>query len=240
MARNYVIPGPVMVYVKFGEHVPASFSNVVPGSLPGSSSSDAPSNICELGLSSDSITISPKLIQHDTRTDDYGPDVPADIMVMGAECEIGMTLIHQDPNVVDLCLAEAMGGPCIAGGVSPQYNAGTLSAVGTPLGGALGNGAFASGNHFISLNLVPGQVGQLPWRFPNAFLRTAPASIPVGVKVQMTQLNWRAIPCPNVSLHDVVVPGVGGTGRLIVNTTVQQPTEIVSSGAVLWDHGLDT
>lgn len=207
MARDFVVNGETLVKVSFGDHIPAGFSNIA----------ESATNLCELGLASEGIRITPTFHHLDVHVDDFGPDVPAEVLWMLADCTVQMTLIHYDRNVLDLCLAESMGGALVGSPGPPGGNfryAGTMRAAGAPMGAY--RTLRASGNRFIGLNLAS-PVLQLPWRFPASYLAVTPAEIPLGTEKTQVKLNWRAIPY-----------ATGGGG------------EIRSSGVVLFDHLEDT
>jgi hypothetical protein len=171
---------------------------------------DGQSALHELGLSSEGVTVTPRLVHRDVNADDFGRDVPADVRWMMADAEIGMTLIHYDREVLEKCLRESMGGAALIG---------MCGAAGLTLG--RGRALLTSGCRFVSLNLLS-PVEEHPWRFPAAFLAGRPAQVRLGTKVTGAVLSFRAIPYrdPNTS----------------VGTFNQN---LHSSGAVLWDHTAD-
>ena len=212
--RDYQIFGPALVQVRFGAHMPAGLSNIT-GST---------TNLCELGLTSDAIRISPAITQKGIHTDDYGPDVPAELMWLLGEVRVRMTLVHYDADVLDVAWTESMGGPFY---LSDQ-GAGTFTTAGDsnvltagwmqPAGMLYGNGLarLASGNHYMGLNVT--SASGIPYRFPTAVLAEQPFELPLGAEKSLTVLNWRAIPYNP--------PNAAG--------------DVYSSGAVLWDRTLDT
>jgi hypothetical protein len=209
MARDFQITGGVMVKVKVGAHVPLS------GAFVGG-------RYVELGLSSDSIRITPVLRHRDVVPDDFGPDAPAEVMAQLAEVRIDMTLVHYDQEVLETCIAES------TGGAMPDGVGGFLFGRLPPGGSLLGNYCqpLASGCHFVSLNLVPFDNDQQGWRFPTSYLADTPVMLPLGTKASMTDVSWRAVP--------YVVPA-----ELTANTP-NYSGEIISSGASLWSHTLDS
>lgn len=223
MPRDYYINGETLVRVRFGDQVPSSISNI--DCLGGNCT-----NLSELGLTSESIQITPNYYHRDIHIDDFGREVPAEVMAMLSDCNIQMTLIHYDPDILDVCLSESLGGSALGYAVRTD---GTLAPAGSMLGGY--KGFLTSGYHFISLNLVPGTnfVGganeALDWRFPAAYLTGPPMRLPLGTKKSLTVLNWRAIPYPRPQFSITIRPG---------GSTVTQK-ELVSSGVILWDHDLD-
>ena len=206
MARQFFINGESLCYVKFGAHIPTSVGNI-PG-IP------VPSNRCELGLTSDQIVLTPKIVRHDVKTDDLGPEIPANLMQYMSEMNITMTLVHFDQNVLQIVQGEAGGGAVVAAGGVTDVAPGVLQPAGTFLGFGP---VLASGNHFMSLNIASPKAG-LPYRFPSCTLADTPMRTPLGTGYSMVTLNWRAIPYSRPN------PVTG---------------ECFSSGAKLWDRTLD-
>jgi hypothetical protein len=206
MPRDFRINGETLVKVKGGAHL----SGHVVG------------NLTELGLAVDQITVVPKFRHQELKVNDFGPDVPAEVLTMLAEVMIRMNLVHYDHSALDVCIAEAMGG---TGDFFTE--AGTLAPAGTPLGAGIA--LHASGNHYISVNLLS-PVLDRPWRFRACYLADQPIEYPLGTKASVVSLTWRCIPYTTftsvVSLSTSGQPTVGG--------------EILSSGVVLWDRTLDS
>jgi hypothetical protein len=211
MARQYQIFGEAMVRVKFGAHVPEP-------------------TLSDLGLSHDAIAINFTLHHRPVKIDNFGPIIPVDNLWMLEDAQIIMNLVHWDANVVDQCLAE-----CGAGSANPITNPpaepGYMAAAGTPLGG--GVPAFASGYHYVGLNIIPGPDTSDLWRFPACFLTQHPIVLPLGTKRSVLQLRWQAIPYQPVSNYNST-PISGG--KIIIYA----PGEISSTGAVLYDNTLQT
>lgn len=204
MARDYFIFGETLVSVKGGEHMSGRPIGVV----------------SELGLSTDAIVITPRYFHHDMRIDDFGPDVPADVMWNLADVTIRMNLVHYDEEVLDRCERESMGGgPALTVFDSPTNNAGLIAPAGTILGG--NKFLFASGNHFISVNLFSQTNAELSRRYRTCYLAEQPVVFPIGTRASILQLTWRAIPYQEPPS--------------IFNPNV----EWISSGAILWDRDLD-
>ena len=141
----------------------------------------------ELGLAVDSIKVSPIFKHRDIHCDDFGPDIPVDVMWKLAECHISMTLIHYSVNVLKACVNESMAGS----------DDGTLAANGTLMGAGKQNNN--AKNHYISLNLLA-PILEDPWHFPAAYLSDRPVEYPLGVNVQTVVMSWRAIPYVAYSL----------------------------------------
>ena len=206
MARDYRVNGETLVQVKFGQHIEDSDFYADNGN----------STLFELGLASEGIQITPRYSHQDIRTDDWGPDVPAEIMANLADCNIRMRLIHYDVDVLDACLAEALG---MNGG---EFFAGVMPPAGSLLGGYVPY--LQSGYHFVSLNLTS-PVLNFPWHFPASFLTGPPVTIPLSTRTTLADLSWRAIPYQ--------IP-------LLANGNPNFDGELRSSGAILWNHILDT
>lgn len=195
MARDYFINHQTLVRVKGGAHLGTNPVGV----------------LSELGLCSEAIRISPTFAHKGVNVDDFGPDVPADVMWQLAHVDVSMNLVHYDTDVLEACMDESMGG---GRGTNGTGLAGVMAPAGRLLGGR--KAVFASGCHLISLNLV----GNTPWRFRACYMTAPPYEYPVGNERSVVKVNWRAIP--------YVTPTSAGT------------TELRSSGAVLWDRTLDT
>ncbi len=224
MGKSFQVNGESLVTIRFGAHM---YPNAPP---PPFTRIPAP---VQLGLTSDSISITPRYVHNDISADDYGGKIPAEISCSIADASINMTLVVYDNTVLDACLAESMGGTAYQvlptaqnifniPGVS--YYAGAMS----PAGSLLGNGLplLSSGNHFMSLNILSPQQNY-PWRFPSAYLTGPPVKIPLGTERSLVSLNWRAIPYAS--------PMVFTNQGAFLRTQ-----EIVSSGTILWDHQLQT
>lgn len=197
MARQYQVAGETIVMVKGGAHLPQLISQ-----FP-----------AELGLCSEQITITPKFIHQDIPVDDFGGTIPPEVLWMMSECNINMTLVHYDRDVLMICVQEAMGGG--DGSFTLLLNDGTCGKGGIPLGG--GGPMFASGNHLMSLNLISTNPDDYFWRFKSCYLNSTPLEIPIGTERSLVTLNWRAIP---------YVP-------------MNSSGEINASSGRLWDHDQD-
>lgn len=196
MPRDFVINGETMVNVQGFLSVSGGFGSF------------------ELGLTSESVRVSPRFIHRDVHIDDFGPDIPVEVINMLADVHIRMILVHYDPQVLTACVGESLGGSLIDGRMIPA---------GTPMGGGFPLGAF--GNHYIELTLTSPFLS--PWRFPAAYLTSQPLEIPLGTERSLVQLDWRAIPytIPNFSSGPMAGP---------VGITFFSGSEIISSGVALW------
>ena len=104
MSRDYQINGETMVKIRFGSHR----SGGRDGSLTyevGTTHGVEWITAGELGLASEPITISPRFRLRDLRVDDYGPDIPPDVMSQLSDVQLRMTLVHYDPFILNLCQA---------------------------------------------------------------------------------------------------------------------------------------
>ena len=143
------------------------------------------SALFQLGLASEESRITPNYVHMDVKVDDFGPQIPAEVLAQMSDVNIAMRLIHYDRNVLDACLAESLG---LNGG---NFAAGIMTPAGYPLGQNLP--VLASGCHYISLNLTSPQLN-FPWRFPASFLTGPPVIIPLGTTTTIADLNWRTVP----------------------------------------------
>lgn len=220
MARDFQINGECLVKVKGGAHI-SGFMFPEPA---------------ELGLAAEGIVIEPRFYHEDIRCDDFGPSVPADVMWNLAEVNIRMLLIHYDVNILDYCLSEAMGGTLFSGNIA--MGAGIVAPAGVIMGGY--KNYFASGWHYISLNLLSPVLG-LPWRFRAAYLTGQPLKIPLSTEKTVVELNWRAIP---YAVPTLPLSGGASIFSALTQTTsgglLFQSAEISSSGVPLFDNTLDT
>ena len=235
MARDYVINGETLVRVKGGQHY----------------SGGPIAELSELGLSDSFIRISPRWFHHDINIDDFGPNVPAEVMWQLSEVNIYMTLVHFDKRVLQRCMAEAGAGA----GFFPGFEFTSLEGTMAPTGSLLGNyrPLLASGNHYISVNLLS-PVEEFPWRFFACYLMAPPNHWPIGVRRSIVELQWRCIPYPNfeyvnlsggsesaVPIFDSDGTLIGGVGSPGFTTIVPNRSgELISSGVILFDHNLDT
>ncbi len=211
MSRKFVINGECFVQVK-GNGAIAELAKNPPDPLVGS--------LQDLGLTTESVTIIPRFSHYAVKADDFGPDVPAEILWNLAEVRISMTLVHYDDFVLDAVIAESMCGGVGDGPIGVVGWAGQMMPAGTPMGG--NKPLYTSGNHYIGLNISSPILG-FPWRFPATYLASQPVVIPLGTRRSEVQLNWRAIPYQFYSGDNKTQPLV----------------EIVSSGVELWTRKAD-
>jgi hypothetical protein len=199
MTRQYVVNGPAMVYLKGGAH--NSGRNL--------------GDKTELGLTTREITLVPRFSHKDLNADDFGPEVPPEVLVYAQEMNIRVALIHFDNDVLDRFVSESTG----MGGEVPW---GVLSPAGKPLGGY--KPLYASGNHHVTVFIASPDFG-VPWRFLACHLTQPPLEYPLGTERSVVVLNIRAIPY-QVPLH------LSGESSGLTSYS----GELVSSGAVLFDH----
>lgn len=166
--------------------------------------------LSELGLAEDRIQVSPRFYHEDIKVNAWG-DVPPDVQWKNAEVFVTMSLVHFDPAILDICVRESMAGADSTG----TGGAGLTQRAGLRMGGGVAR--FATGNHYIGLNIRAPQNGR-NWRFRFAYLTNNPISYPLGVERSVVPLTWRAIPYT----QDPWGAGVG------------------SQSANLWDNELDT
>lgn len=143
------------------------------------------SSLSQLGTSEDQVTWSPRFYHDDVIVGGtYGPNVPVDCQFMLSDAFITMNLVYYDQSVLEACIQEANAGASAFG---------TMVRAGTLMGGQFSR--FASGNHFIGLNLTSPVEGKA-MRFLAAYLTGQPLNYPIGPKRSIVQLTWRAIPYP--------------------------------------------
>jgi hypothetical protein len=172
MSRNYLIFGETLVKVAGGQ---------------------VGTTDTELGLASEPISIAPQLYFHDLHVDDYGPNVPCDVLWMLADVRIRMTLVHFDYLVLRQCLQSSMGG---GGGNS-------AAGAGTPLGAT--HALTLSSNNLLRLKLVSNNGQQTTWTFSAAYLVDSPWELKLGTNHSLVTLNWRAIPYSTLGQQSEVV-----------------------------------
>lgn len=174
--------------------------------------------MAELGLAEKNVTIIPKYYHKDINVDDFGPNVPADVLAMIAECQIGMTLVNFDTEVLNKCLSESIGGG----------TAGTMPGAGIPMGAT--KPLYTKGNHYIGLYLQSPILEQ-PWYFPATYMPNPPMEFPIGTEKTLVKLTWRAIPyvVPDPNTNSL---STGGPTSLVINTF----GDVQSSGAILWQR----
>lgn len=243
MVRKIVINGETLVEVRGGAHMSGTSIGI----------------LTQLGLAEGQVTITPQINFRDVYVPDFGPNVPADVLWMLSSVRISMTLIFYDPTVLDICIAESMGGSTpnpsgnlfidgrggagLAGpGLNPVYYGGTLMGAGVPLGGL--KQIFDSGWHYISTTLTSPELG-LPWCFPKTYLNQSPVEIPIGNDCSKVRLEFTAIPYqdPYQPTHasggigpvvDVTIPYPVLSGPDGWRTVGRLKKEIGSSGSILW------
>lgn len=192
MARDFVINGECLASVKFGMHQAGQpYWSGDPGN------GGVSGTYFELGLTDGPITVSPTFRHRDFRCDDFGPEIPVEVLSMMADVRISMNLIHYDDTVLDVCIAESLG--------NPGVNTGVFMPSMRPLG--QNRPRLASGCHYISLNLSS-PVLTRPWRFWTSYLLGDPVEFPLGTEKTVARVNWRAVPYrPQVSGLDVLASG---------------------------------
>ncbi len=178
----------------------------------------------ELGLTTDAVRIMPNFRHKEITVDDF-PEIPVEMQWELASVDIRMNLIHYNYDTLNICVDEAMCGS----------SDGTLAAAGLLLG--RGKRIFESGNHYVSLNLIPNPLAQVrPFRFRASFIQTPPFEMPYGTTTSIVAVNWRAIP--------YVPPLLPGTQVELgendePNQEVPVNNELISSGSILWDRTPD-
>lgn len=191
MTRAYQIYGEFMVNVRGGQHLPSSvggFNN---------------NKIAQLGLTSEAVTIVPRFRHKEIYTDDYGKEIPAELMCYMADAQVNITLVHYDEDVLQICMQETMGGG--DGSFSVLGNDGIMPRGGRLLGNNIS--MYFSGNHYLSVSLFPA-ASVKGWRFTSCYLNSQPLVIPVGAERSLVQLSFRAIPYSTMTSGEVLASGV--------------------------------
>lgn len=207
MARDFQVNGESLVRVQFGAHITGT---------------SLTSGAGDLGLASEPITVTPTFFHRDILTDDFGPNVPAEVMWNLATVTIRMKLVHFDLDNLIFAYGESMAGGVPQGGPFPGDPIdGRLA----PAGSLLGNGIalLSSGCHYVGL-LIQSPVLGLPWHFPSAHMVGQPFIFPLGTEKTVADVTFRAItyvPLTSVGVHTSGTPGF---------------KEISSSGVTLWDR----
>jgi hypothetical protein len=192
MPRGFFINGPCLVEIGF----PAQYGG---------------SGLEELGLSTDSVQVIPHFEHYEKHIDNFGPNVPADLIGLGGWAEVRMTLVHFNPVVLRACINESLAGGFGAFG-------GQFTGLLGPIGEMFGNGVKAyrgTGSHFVGVCLTSPYIG-FPWRFLSAVLQDQ-ATWPLGTKTSMVDLSWKCLP-------------------RITSPYQNSTTDLRSTGAAIWDH----
>ena len=234
MPRDFQINGETLVRVRFGGHLAGGVGGgVIDGALfPGTAPvAGGSGQLYELGLAVEDVTVMPQFSHKDVKCDDFGPDIPAEIIAMLAAVYVRMRLVHYDVNVLEAAQGEAFGG-----NAAPTVGAGATSMVMPGAGALLGHGLpiGMSGNHFVSLNLLSPQL-LYPWQFPAAYLAGQPVEYPLGTEASMVSCVWRCVPYS--------YPGEGAGTALTASGSSASGNpfgkEVSSSGRTLWNRTLD-
>jgi hypothetical protein len=160
-------------------------------------------DLSELGLAVNEVKVTPTYVHKDMIVDDFGPDVPPDVMFMIAFITVTMTLVHYDDDALETCVQLAMGNH-VDSDLNPVVEEGELVGMGTPLG--KGKPLFAEGNCLIELTLTSPQL-EKPWRFPAAYLVGEVKDEPLGVRAKQVPLRWRCIPYRTLDDGELVSQG---------------------------------
>lgn len=190
MPRDFYINGESLIRIRFGAHI-------------------TPSRV-ELGLAADQVRVVPRWAHKDIYVDDFGPDIPVDMMINLMEVNIYMKLIHFDRDVLNKCMGESAGG---ANFDEDNVDLNGLVGAGTLMRGGANRGD--ANYHFMGLNISAQSLNK-PWRFPASTI-VGDMEFPLGTKKSVVGLSWRAIPY----------------------FTYVSTQEIRSSGSVVFDRGTD-
>lgn len=151
-------------------------------------------NLAELGLAEAAITLTPEFNHDGVTVDAWGKGTP-EVQYMLAAVNISFTLVHYDPDILDVCIGLSMGGGSIIGQTG---RAGTL------MGGGVAR--FSPGWLYVSLNITS-PVQAKPWNFLNCYMQNPPMSIGLGTERSLPQINFRCVPYT----QDPYQGGVGAT-----------------------------
>lgn len=233
--RQFAVNGPCLVKVKGRGTL---FDKIIPDGP------DEPDNVRfnELGLTSEQILISYVSHHRDLLTDDFGPQVPAEILVQLAECRIQMTLIHYDPYVLQACLSESMGGAydtqVYLGDSYLMPRPEMMFAANRPLGG--GVPVLRNGCHYIELYITSPYLAT-PWMFPTSYI-IHETKIPLGTETSKVDLIWRSIPYKSQYRY-AGANETSGVPLFVSGTYLGQPTvsgylyqETLASGTLVFDR----
>ncbi len=164
--RDFFTNGETMVYVRGGAHLAEGLGG----------------DRTELGLALDDVKVIPRYIHRDVHVDDFGPEVPAEVLSMIAEVNVRMTLSHYDNLMLRVLQAGSLGS---------FNNDGTMPPAGTPLG--QNKELFSSGCNYFSMELASPQAND-PITFRTGYLAMQPVVLPLGTTYSKVDLNWRFIP----------------------------------------------
>lgn len=167
MSRAYYLNGQCLVLVRGST---SSFLSDIDGE--------------ELGLTDGNgkVTILPNYKHKDVRYDDFGDEIPPEVLWNLVDVDISMTLVHFDSAILSACISESAGG-----GIE-----GTLQGAGQPMGA--GKPMYDPLNHYITLHLSSPGPANNPWRFKACYLARRPVVIPLSAERSLVQCIWRAIP----------------------------------------------
>jgi hypothetical protein len=199
MTRQYHIEGEVMVAVVGYDTLLSTGAN--------------------LGLADNSIEIEIDIRHGDIHTDDWGNEIPAELMAKLGQVFITMTLVHFDPSALGDCVALSLG----ATSTTPTGLPTDLPDVSVgPYGQLMGRGSFLSSltptkANYVRMYLIPARRGQTPTRILACTLTGPPIRIPIGTVRSLVQLKWRAIPYGEFN----------------------DDNELISAGTTILDHTAD-
>lgn len=172
----------------------------------------------ELGITTDPIKITPRFVHQDIHCDDFGPNIPPEVMWLLADAVIRMTLIHYDSQILQEALADSM-----ANADAGDDAEGTFVGAGSLMG--------ANGDNYVQLGIKSALPEGIDWYFPTAYLMEQPMELPLGTERSLVVLTWRAVPYTPIT---VTTETTGDSPGNMKTTTT--PNEVVSAGAKLWSH----
>lgn len=158
----------------------------------------------QLGLTVEPARVVPRYNHREVVTDDFGPDVPVEILFNMADAIIYLSLVHYDSDVLDKCMRAAMGGGGADSGNSDGDGAmdGFMGPAGRPLGFARALGTAA--NFFTTVYLTPADDATIrPYRFKACYLNSHPFELPYGTARSIAKIAWKCIPYQQLTTSEI-------------------------------------
>ncbi len=173
--------------------------------------------LSELGLCTrGGVTITPTFYHTPVNINEFGPNIPVELLNDLMLVDVSFTLSHYDLDILNIMMAESVGGAPFTPGPSIRPITGTFNKRGTLLGG--GRQMYASGNHLFSVGIT---WEDFPFTFISCHLNGP--QFPVGVETSYPRVSVRCF--PYVPLF---------SGSLNQPTTSGMYFEASSSGVPLW------
>jgi len=160
-------------------------------------------SVSELGVTEGPIQYSPEFQHLEVSADPWGNRLPFEVQFMLAAVNITATLVHFDPDILDACLKESMGGASATG---------TLTRAGQRLGGNVA--LYAADNHFFSVGISSPVAGK-PYTFLACYMPGTPITFPLGTERSLVSVTFRCIP----HATDPYNGGSGAEGKVLWNNS---------------------